>query len=175
MIYIERAGKPTVSIASAGFETDSLSSARAFGMPTAPHVVIPEVVTSVAPERSAAAIGERIDSIVRALTDPQAPPLEDGHARPERLPGPALKFKGEDQFDALEKFNQTFLDNGWGDGFPLIAPTRERVDAMLTGTTRAPDDVVGILPPGLGEATVEKIAVYAVMAGCDFLDPLDNY
>lgn len=37
---------------------------------------------------------------------------------------------------------------------------------MLTGTTRAPDDVVAVVPPDLVECTVEKVAVNAVMAGC---------
>jgi hypothetical protein len=59
-----------------------------------------------------------------------------------------------------------FLDQGWGDGFPLWAPTRERVDAMLRGTKRAPSETVVVLAPGKGLATVEKIAVNAVMAGC---------
>jgi hypothetical protein len=58
------------------------------------------------------------------------------------------------------------LDQGWGDGFPLWAPTRERVDAMLRGTKRAPSETVVVLAPGKGLATVEKIAVNAVMAGC---------
>jgi hypothetical protein len=37
---------------------------------------------------------------------------------------------------------------------------------MLTGTTRAPDDVVVVAPPDLVECTVEKVAINAVMAGC---------
>jgi hypothetical protein len=37
---------------------------------------------------------------------------------------------------------------------------------MLRGTTRAPDDVVAVMPPDLVECTVEKVAVNAVMAGC---------
>jgi len=37
---------------------------------------------------------------------------------------------------------------------------------MLDGTTRAPDDIVAIVPPDLVECTVEKVAVNAVMAGC---------
>lgn len=37
---------------------------------------------------------------------------------------------------------------------------------MLTGTSRAPDDVVAVVPPDLVECTVEKVAVNAVLAGC---------
>ena len=70
MIYIERKGVPTVSIASAGFETDTLATSRAFGMPLAPYVVVPEVITAVPPERSADSISEQIDGIIRGLTNP---------------------------------------------------------------------------------------------------------
>jgi len=62
--------------------------------------------------------------------------------------------------------NEAFLGNDWGDGYPLIPPTEERVEAMLRGTTLDPQDVVCILPPGNGVATVEKMAINAVMAGC---------
>lgn len=37
---------------------------------------------------------------------------------------------------------------------------------MLTGTTRAPADVVATVPPDLFDITVEKVAIAAVMAGC---------
>ncbi len=55
---------------------------------------------------------------------------------------------------------------GWGDGFPVIPPTEARVQAMLEATPLPPAHVVGIVEPRRGEATVEKIAVNAVMAGC---------
>src|SRR5581483_284597 len=41
-----------------------------------------------------------------------------------------------------------------------------RVLRMLEGTTRAPDEIVAVVPPDLVECTVEKVAVNAVMAGC---------
>jgi hypothetical protein len=37
---------------------------------------------------------------------------------------------------------------------------------MLSGTTRRPDEVIGLIPPNLSECTVEKAAANAVMAGC---------
>lgn len=56
---------------------------------------------------------------------------------------------------------------GWGDGLPLVAPTRERVGAMLTGLGDVdPDEVIATLPPRFGEATRRMIAVNAVLAGC---------
>ena len=64
-----------------------------------------------------------------------------------------------------EEFNRTYLDNKWGDGLPMVAPTRERVKWMLSGTSRSPDEVIGKVSPKQGVATVEKIAINAVMAG----------
>ena len=55
---------------------------------------------------------------------------------------------------------------GWTDGLPVTPPTDERVIAMLKGTTRRPDEVIGKMPPFLAECTVEKSAINAVMAGC---------
>lgn len=55
---------------------------------------------------------------------------------------------------------------GLDDGLPVIPPTEERVLAMLKGTTRTPSDVVAHVPPNLAPATVEKVAINAVMAGC---------
>src|SRR6185295_3467699 len=70
------------------------------------------------------------------------------------------------EYAAFEHMNQMFLELGWGDGFPLWPATRERVDAMLRATRKSPQHVVAVLVPGMGLATVEKIAVNAVMAGC---------
>ena len=58
------------------------------------------------------------------------------------------------------------FDQGFSDGLPLVPPTPERVLRMLTGTTRAPQDLVAVIPPNMAPATVEKIAINAVMAGC---------
>ena len=58
------------------------------------------------------------------------------------------------------------FDQGFSDGLPLVPPTAERVLRMLRGTTRSPQEVVAVVPPNLAPATVEKIAINAVMAGC---------
>jgi hypothetical protein len=55
---------------------------------------------------------------------------------------------------------------GWSDGLPVVPPTRERVLRMLTGTTRDPGEILGMVPPDLAACTVEKVAINAVMAGC---------
>ena len=67
-----------------------------------------------------------------------------------------------DPEDAIE----AAYDRGWSDGLPVVPPTPLRVAMMLSGTTRRPDEVIGLIPPNLSECTVEKAAVNAVMAGC---------
>jgi len=59
------------------------------------------------------------------------------------------------------------LSEGWGDGAPLIPPTDARIAAMLDATTRTPEEAVGELPPRFGTATVELIAINAVLAGVE--------
>jgi hypothetical protein len=55
---------------------------------------------------------------------------------------------------------------GWSDGLPVVAPTRERVEAMVAAGGRDGDDSLGPMPPRQGDATIEALAVNAVMAGC---------
>jgi hypothetical protein len=54
----------------------------------------------------------------------------------------------------------------FGDALPVVPPTVERVEKMLRITGRDADEVIARIPPCYGEATVEKIAANAVMAGC---------
>ncbi len=59
-----------------------------------------------------------------------------------------------------------FFDLPWSDGLPVVTPTEERLARMLGGTTRDPDEAIGYIPPANHQATVEKVAHHAVMAGC---------
>ena len=70
------------------------------------------------------------------------------------------------EFAAAEDPFEAMFARGWTDGLPVVPPTAERVHRMLAGTTRAADEIVCIAPPDLVELTVEKIAINAVMAGC---------
>lgn len=68
-------------------------------------------------------------------------------------------------FDDLDEINRMFHERRWTDGLPIVPPTRERVERMLTGTRRARDELISLVAPGFGEATVERIAINAVLAG----------
>ena len=65
-----------------------------------------------------------------------------------------------------EDEHEAMFARGWSDGLPLVPPTEERLLRMLDGTARDPQEVLGLVPPDLAPATVEKIGVNAVMAGC---------
>ena len=68
--------------------------------------------------------------------------------------------------DPVDEVNALFEARGWTDGLPITPPTLARVEAMCASTTRASSEVLGEVEPLRGEATVEKIAANAVMAGC---------
>lgn len=59
-----------------------------------------------------------------------------------------------------------FFEKAWSDGLPVVPPTEERLAVMLTGTSRDPEELIGLVPPMMSSATVGAIALHAVMAGC---------
>src|SRR5215813_13412864 len=95
-----------------------------------------------------------------------APPA----AEPLRKPGCSAKaaidpelaaaMSGPGGGDELEEM----FERGWTDGLPVIPPTAERVEAMLGG--RDGGASLGLVPPAMGEATLERVAACAELAGC---------
>jgi hypothetical protein len=67
--------------------------------------------------------------------------------------------------DVGEAFDAVY-ERGWTDGLPVIPPTPERVARMVEQSGRAAEEPIASVPPRFGEASVEAIAVNAVMAGC---------
>jgi hypothetical protein len=68
--------------------------------------------------------------------------------------------------DPYPEVTELFYQRGWTDGLPIVPPTEEAVAEMLTGTDLPREQIVATLDPMGGQATIEKIAVNAVMAGC---------
>jgi len=64
--------------------------------------------------------------------------------------------------DAIEQL----FARGVTDGLPVVPPTRERVEAAIAASGFRADDLIARVAPAFGRATVERIAVNAVMAGC---------
>ncbi len=63
--------------------------------------------------------------------------------------------------------SEAFLARDWTDGLPVVPPTETRVQAMLEAARLPADEVLGVLPPRRGIATAGKVAVCAVMSGCE--------
>jgi hypothetical protein len=74
----------------------------------------------------------------------------------------AERIRLPDAWAAIEHFFQ----QDWSDGLPVVPPTEPLVRRMIEAVDRPPGEVVGLVPPRFGEATIESLAVHAVMAGC---------
>lgn len=155
-----------MGIFSSGFEKNAITTARAFGLPQFRFAVVPESLTGLAPEQIERVATDALGRIVEVLTTQPEAEQESPSGAASGGTG-RLKFEAPDSYAAAETMNRRFLESEWGDGFPLIPPTPEKVAWMLKGTTRSPSDIVTIMVPANGVATVEKIAVNAVMAGCE--------
>ena len=145
-------------LANYGFVTDAHSAASGKGVPG-----VRVVGTTIACESTVEAdietgIDGALDDIIAGLTKP----LTQDEASPKinNEPEPRIAFKG-----GIQDVNNFFYRKGWSDGLPIIPPTEAAVAEMLTGTDLPADSVVAKLIPRNGKATVEKIAVNAVMAG----------
>ncbi len=68
--------------------------------------------------------------------------------------------------DRMREVNEYLFEEAWSDGLPVIPPTPEGVERMLQGTVRDRDELIGVIPPSWGKATVERIAINGLMAGC---------
>src|SRR5690348_4552097 len=68
--------------------------------------------------------------------------------------------------DDPETLTRALAAQGWGDGLPVVAPTPERVEAMLATAAGDPDEALAVLQPRRGIVTRRAVAVNAVLAGC---------
>ena len=63
--------------------------------------------------------------------------------------------------------NEMFYRRGWTDGLPIVPPTTNRVDGMLRAGGQPRNKMLGEAEPLKGVVTIEKVAINAVMAGCE--------
>src|SRR5262249_2482682 len=125
----------------------------------------PNIAVKSTEEVHAAAI-DLLDGVIKALTTPViVAPVRTPMSAPQ--PAPVVKSPREIVFKgSLNEVNEYFIKNVWCDGLPIVPPTLDLVDEMLSYTDRSPDEVIGILKPKHLSATVWTVAVNGVMAGC---------
>jgi hypothetical protein len=168
VIALEKLGKPGVFVIGDNAAHTSRMSAEDAGMPAIRIVSLPSIdyypnrstVENIKPVAEAS-LNQIIDALTSPLTAEEKSPAVKDNAKTAQM----VEITAESYDSALESFNRLYLDNHWGDGLPLIPPTELAVKRMLGGTGRSPDEVIGRVPYRNGIATVEKIAVNAVMAG----------
>ncbi len=149
-------------VCSTSFLTLGRAQLRALGCADAPIAVIPHPFGLRTREEVRRIAEKCADDIARLAV------AGDPDVKPAAKSGPRAVARAASIAVASDPiaFNEECERRNWSDGLPLIAPTPERVEAMLRTTARAPTDIVARVAPGYGEATVERIAINAVMAGC---------
>jgi len=99
-----------------------------------------------------------MQAIIDALTKPLTAEEMKSGMPAESIPEPRLLKP-----DTEANLHRLFKEKEWTDFLPIVLPTEERVAAMLQATSRKPEEPVARM--GARQLTVEKAAVYAVMAG----------
>jgi len=148
------------------FKSDSQSAAVGAGLPDLRIIALPVSTTAGKPAEELLPVARQIrQEVIDALTkEPQNKTVVT--VRPVKAkPAAILTFSGKTAGEAEENMEKFFLANKWSDGLPMVPATPEAVNAMLKGTDLSRDHIVGIADPRKGIATVEKIAINAVMAG----------
>ena len=161
---VEKLGKPAVAVTNQTYLIEGGSAASSKGIPGLR--VVRDTIhcedwidEDTDPARIEAGIAPVMDGIVAALTKPLTAE-EKSPKKKETEKTSGVIFEGD-----LEEANRFFYRKGWGDGLPMMPPTEKAVAEMLTGTDLPANTIVTKLGPRLGKATVEKIAINAVMAG----------
>lgn len=164
--FIEKMGKPAVILVNKTLVTEAWAGASVRDVPglRVVQTTIPDLSALFSLEGAVEdivrpGVAAVIDDVIAALTKP----LTEEEKSPTKEVGEASRIVFE---GSLEEVNRFFYKKGWAFGMPIIPPTEEAVREMLAGTNLPVDHVVARIPPMLGKATVEKIAINAVMAGC---------
>jgi hypothetical protein len=129
------------------------------GAPDISFVIIPHPVAGISDQELRAKADRLFPELLTAATS-WKPVRTAVPQQKSPYPAEVFKFTG-----TVSDINNLFLSKKWALGLPIVPPTPERVAAMLKGTTRKPNEVLGQILPRMGTVTVEIVAVHAVMAG----------
>jgi hypothetical protein len=160
---LENAGVPTATLVTDEFLVLAKTESLTRGLRDLRLIELPHPVGSVSLDVLRSLAESNIDSIVKVLTagDVRA----DCTLNEENGSGVDCTATAEVPADPGLMF-QYFINRGWSDGLPVLPPTQAAIDAMIAGSGLNKDDILGVIPPVNGIATVERVAANAVMAGC---------
>lgn len=157
-VELEALGKPSVTIVQDRFEKAARAHARNLGLPDLFLLVEKAPVTGSIQHDVEQTVEENWPRIIAALTDNS------------RAAGGAEKAKAARsrvvEIREAEEWEDLVEQNRWSDGLPVAIPTEKSVQAILDHLGRDPEDIIGLIPPTYGIATVEQVAVQCAMAGC---------
>ena len=78
----------------------------------------------------------------------------------------ARQLDYDDSVRGAQEIVEDYYTRGWTDGLPVVPPTDARVAEFVAAAGRGATEVLGVVPPRMGIATVEELSANAVMAGC---------
>ena len=151
---------PAITICSDQFIVLGRKQLKALGCEGHPIAVIPHPFGLRSREEVRGIAEQCVSDIARIALDPKS-----GVAPGKSSAAPTRAGRIEVPEDP-EDFDRFCMERRWGDGMPLRPPTLERVQRMIAASGRKADAVVATVQPGFGVATIEGVAINAVMAGC---------
>jgi len=150
---------PTVSVMTTPFVSLAKTVAQAENIHDACFLDVSHPMGMISPDTIKKKADDAFGSILEMATEWQTAPVQ--RASMDVYPAERFEFTG-----TLEDMNRQFFEKGWSLGLPILPPPEERVAEILKGTSRKPDEVLGLAPPRNATLTVELVAVHAAMAGC---------
>jgi hypothetical protein len=165
-------GIPTVGVHLNVFAPLVRNTVRSNGMPSARQAFVPTPLMNTPPP----VLREYVEGndpvhgrpFVQEVFDQLTRPIPTGELRGEDWDRDTPRYV---EAASEEEMHELFRERNYTDFLPIILPTEERVEWMLTGTSRAPDEMVGKMRPTIGmefwHYDVEKVAVNAVIAGAE--------
>jgi hypothetical protein len=164
-------GIPTVGVHVSVFAPLVKAAVKASGMPLARQAFCPTPLMNSSPEvvRGYVAGDDPVAKrpFMTEVFDLLTQPIDPKELRGEDWDRDTPRYV---EASSEEEMHALFRERHYTDYLPIILPTEERVEAMLRGTSHAPDEMVGKTRPTIGmefwHYDVEKIAINAVMAGC---------
>jgi hypothetical protein len=158
-VALEQLGIPTLTLVTTSFERLARATSTGLGMPDQSFVIIPHPMGGIPAEQVRTRIQRAFADLQRDLVE-----WRPAHANVRR-DAPKVE-RSISMVGSVSDVHAEFRRRGWSAGLPFVPPTRDLVDAILRGTSHAPDEVVwdGV-PPRMGVLTVEGVAACAAMAG----------